>query len=343
MGLGLFGGGVGAARYLASSGARVTVTDTKPAESLQPSIKALEGLPITYHLGGHQAADFTEADLVVVNPAVDKAKSEFVAMARRARVKITSEMNLFLSACPAPALGITGSNGKSTTTALVGEMLRRHRPTHVGGNIGRSLLEELPSLTPDRTVVLELSSFQLEDLGLLQKSPRVAVVTNISRNHLDRHGTMRAYIAAKKNIIRFQGPGDTAVLNADDRSLVRWEQLARARGSRVVWFSACGPVPEGVWAEGTTLVFRFDGREDRLDLAGRITLLGRHNLDEHPGGGGRGPRRGRPAGEDRRGGGLLPAPRAPAGADRPAGRRPVRQRLEGDDAAGGPRGHRIFQ
>ena len=171
MGLGHFGGGVGAARYLVSRGARVTVTDCKPAEALAPSLKALEGLPITYHLGGHQAADFTEADIVVVNPAVDKARSEFVAMARKARARITSEMNLFLSACPAPVLGVTGSNGKSTTTALVGEMLRRHRPTHVGGNIGRSLLEELPSLTPAETVVLELSSFQLEDLGLSAGAP----------------------------------------------------------------------------------------------------------------------------------------------------------------------------
>jgi UDP-N-acetylmuramoylalanine--D-glutamate ligase len=288
MGLGLFGGGVGAARYLATQGARVTVTDTKSAESLQSSIKALEGLPITYHLGGHQAADFTEADLVVVNPAVDKAKSEFVAMARRARIEITSEMNLFLSACPSPVVGITGSNGKSTTTALLGEMLGRDRPTHVGGNIGKSLLDELPSLSPDQTVVLELSSFQLEDLGLLARSPRVAVVTNISRNHLDRHGTMRSYIAAKKNIIRFQGPGDATVLNADDRSLAPWAKVAETRGTRIVWYSARGPVPEGVWADGTTLVFRLRqgfggqvrtaGREERLNLAGRITLFGRHNL-----------------------------------------------------------------
>jgi UDP-N-acetylmuramoylalanine--D-glutamate ligase len=278
MGLGLFGGGVGAARYLASRGARVTVTDTHSAEALKPSLQALEGLPITYHLGGHIPADFTDADLVVVNPAVDKAKSEFVALARKARVKITSEMNLFMAACPAPVVGITGSNGKSTTTALLGEMLRRQRPTRVGGNIGRSLLDELDVIAPDEAVVLELSSFQLEDLGLLRKSPRVAIVTNITPNHLDRHGTMRAYIAAKKNILRFQGAGDAAVLNADDRRLRLWEKAARARGSRVVLYSARRELPDGVFADGTVLVFRLDGREERVDLAGRITLFGKHNL-----------------------------------------------------------------
>ena len=278
MGLGLFGGGVGAARYLARYGARVTVTDIKPAKSLQPSLKALRGLPITYHLGGHRAADFTQADLVVINPAVDKARSPFVRKALRAGAEITSEMNLFMAACPAPVVGITGSNGKSTTTALLGEMLRRARPPRVGGNIGKSLWEELGEIAPDETVVLELSSFQLEDLGRLGKSPRVAIVTNISPNHLDRHVTMRAYIAAKKNILRFQGPGDVAVLNADDPYLRRWEKLARARGSRVVFFSARRSLRQGVFADGSVLVLRQGGRQIRVDLAGRITLLGRHNL-----------------------------------------------------------------
>jgi UDP-N-acetylmuramoylalanine--D-glutamate ligase len=279
MGLGLFGGGVGVARYLARRGARVTVTDTKPARQLAPSLKALEGLPITYHLGGHQAADFTKADLVVVNPAVDKARSPFVRKAVRAGVELTSEMNLFMAACPAPVVGVTGSNGKSTTTALLGEMLRLARPTRVGGNIGKSLLDEVEEIAPQETVVLELSSFQLEDLGLIGRSPRVAVVTNLSPNHLDRHGTMRAYGAAKRNILRYQGPGDAAVLNADDPRLRRWEATARARGSRVVWFSARRSLRRGVFADGQTLVFRLGGAEERIDLSGRITLLGRHNLE----------------------------------------------------------------
>ena len=279
MGLGLFGGGVGAARYLARAGARVTVTDLKPAASLQPSLKALEGLPITFHLGGHLAEDFRSADLVVVNPAVNKRKSEFVAMAEAAGAEITSEMNLFFVACPvARIIGVTGSNGKSTTTALVGDMLRAWRPTRVGGNIGRSLLEDLPQIRPDETVVLELSSFQLEDLGRLRRSPRVAIVTNLSPNHLDRHVTMREYVNAKKNIVRFQGPGDAAVLNADDPRVRRWEGLVRRGGSRAVFYSARRALDEGVFADGSALVLRLGGREDRVDLAGRNPLLGRHNL-----------------------------------------------------------------
>jgi UDP-N-acetylmuramoylalanine--D-glutamate ligase len=278
MGLGLFGGGVGAARYLAGLGAHVTVTDLKNERTLAPSLKALEGLPITFHLEGHQAADFTQARAVVVNPAVDKRKSGFVGMAVAAGVEITSEMNLFIEACPAAILGITGSSGKSTTTALVGEMLRRSRPSRVGGNIGKSLLEELGEIGAAEWVVLELSSFQLEDLGAPGWSPRIAVATNLSPNHIDRHGSMEAYVQAKWNIVRFQSSGDAAVLNADDAMLRAWEADARGCGSRVVRYSGSRPLAEGVFADGQTLVFRDGAREARLDLTGRIRLLGRHNL-----------------------------------------------------------------
>ncbi|MCX5685750.1 MAG: UDP-N-acetylmuramoyl-L-alanine--D-glutamate ligase [Planctomycetota bacterium] len=278
MGLGLFGGGVGAARYLAGLGAHVTVTDKKDAKTLAPSIKALEGLPVTFHLGGHSAADFAQAAAVVVNPAVDKKKSEFVAKAVAAGIEITSEMNLFIEACPAAVLGVTGSSGKSTTTALVGEMLRRSRPSRVGGNIGKSLLEELGAIGPKEWVVLELSSFQLEDLGPLGWSPQIALATNLSPNHIDRHGSMAAYVEAKRNIVRFQSPGAAAVLNADDEILRAWQADAQARGSRVVWFSGSRPLAEGVFADGRKIVFRLGAKEERLDLTGRIRLLGRHNL-----------------------------------------------------------------
>ncbi|MCX5655523.1 MAG: UDP-N-acetylmuramoyl-L-alanine--D-glutamate ligase [Planctomycetota bacterium] len=278
MGLGLFGGGVGAARYMAGLGASVTVTDLKGAKPLASSIKALEGIPINYHLGSHAAADFTGADVVVVNPAVDKKKSEFVRMAEAAGAEITSEMNLFVEACPAPVLGVTGSSGKSTTTALVGEMLRRSRPSRVGGNIGTSLLEELGEIRPQEWVVLELSSFQLEDLSALGWSPQIAVATNLSPNHIDRHGSMEAYVEAKRTLVRFQSPGDVAVLNADDERLRSWQADAQGRGSRVVWYSGSRPLAEGVYVDGQTLVFRMGAKEARLDLAGRVHLLGRHNL-----------------------------------------------------------------
>ncbi|MBE3071297.1 MAG: UDP-N-acetylmuramoyl-L-alanine--D-glutamate ligase [Planctomycetes bacterium] len=274
MGLGLFGGGVGVARYFARRGAHVTVTDMKSAEDLAPSIAALVGLPITFHLGGHDPADFTGGDVLVVNPAVPRT-SPYLAMAEKAGAEITSEMNLFMSECPAPVVGITGSSGKSTTTALLGDMLARVGPARVGGNIGKSLLDEVEEIGPGETVVLELSSFQLEDLGRICRSPRTAVVTNISPNHLDRHGSMAAYIGAKKNILRFQGPGGMAVLNADDAEVRTW--AADACG-RTVFYSAAGPLDEGVFAEGSALVFRLGDREERLDLAGRLHLRGRHNV-----------------------------------------------------------------
>jgi len=274
MGLGLFGGGVAAARYFAARGARVTVTDLKTADVLAPSVRALEGLPIALHLGGHDPEDFTRADLVVVSPAVPKT-SRFLRLAEEAGVAVTSEMNLFLEACRAPIVGVTGTSGKSTTTSLLGEMLGRARPTRVGGNIGRSLLEEADQIGPDEIVVLELSSFQLEDAAPVARSPHVAVVTCLSENHLDRHGTMQAYVDAKKNILRFQGPSDWAVLNEDDPLVRSW--AAEARG-RVARYAAGGPVDAGVFADGSTLVFRLGAGEERLDLEGRLTLRGRHNL-----------------------------------------------------------------
>lgn len=274
MGLGLFGGGVAAARYFATRGARVTVTDLKAAEALAPSVRALEGLAVTLHLGGHAAEDFTRADLVVVSPAVPKT-SRFLRLAEEAGVPVTSEMNLFLEACRAPIVGVTGTSGKSTTTSLLGEMLGRARPTRVGGNIGKSLLEEADQIGPGEIVVLELSSFQLEDAARVGRSPHVAVVTCLSENHLDRHGTMHAYVDAKKNILRFQGPADWAVLNEDDPLVRSW--AAEARG-RVARYAAGGPLDAGVFADGLTLVFRLGAGEERLDLEGRLTLRGRHNL-----------------------------------------------------------------
>jgi UDP-N-acetylmuramoylalanine--D-glutamate ligase len=127
-------------------------------------------------------------------------------------------------------------------------------------------------------VVLELSSFQLQDLAALQWSPRLAVVTCLSENHLDRHESMQNYVEAKKNIVRFQSPGDTVVLNADDEALRLWEPEARRRGSRTVWYSTRRPLDEGVFVDGPRLVFRLGAAEERVDLTGRVRLLGRHNL-----------------------------------------------------------------
>src|SRR5438876_5100607 len=212
MGLGLFGGGVGVTRFLVRRGAKVTVTDAKPERDLRESVDELKGLPITLRLGGHHERDFRDADLVIVNPAVPET-NPFLKMAPA----LETEMNLLFKLCPrARKVGITGSNGKTTTTTLVGEVLKRGpRRVWIGGNIGGSLLESLDEIRDEDLVVLELSSFMLENLGALGTSPHVGVVMNLSPNHLDRHGSMENYVAAKRQIVSHL-PCDTKVLNADD-------------------------------------------------------------------------------------------------------------------------------
>ncbi len=230
MGLGRFGGGVGVTRWLCGQGAKVTVTDLARAEKLTESIAQLDGLDVKLTLGGHDEADLDNCDLFVVNPAVGD-EAEFLAAARRRGIEITTEINLFCQRCPAQIIGITGSVGKSTTTAMMAEVLATKYTTHLGGNIGRSLLEDLADgkITSEHLVVLELSSFQLERLAYIKMSPCVAVVTNLRPNHLDRHGTLDSYGAAKKNIFRFQRPHDLLIVNADDPAVATWAAEAPAR------------------------------------------------------------------------------------------------------------------
>jgi UDP-N-acetylmuramoylalanine--D-glutamate ligase len=274
MGLGRFGGGLGAALFLASQGARVTVTDLKTPEQLHDSVAALADLPVELHLGGHLDADFRNADLIVVSPAVPKS-APMLAVARTAGVPLTSEMNLFLERCPARIVAVTGSAGKSTTSTLLSLALTSTYRTHFGGNIGRSLLASLPEIQPGDRVCLEISSFQLEDAAALSWSPHLAVVTNLSPNHLDHHGTMEAYAAAKQNILRWQTAKDFAILPADDPVVSTWGHLGRGQ---VYFFSTRHPVAGGAWLEGDTVVLRRDGAVERCLLKEALTLPGEHNV-----------------------------------------------------------------
>ena len=228
VGLGRFGGGVGVTRWLCGQGADVTVSDMARPEDLADSIRELEGLTLHLHLGDHREEDFLNADLLVVNPAVPK-ELPLLRTAEHAGVPRTSEINLFLERCAAPVVGITGTVGKSTTTAMIGAILSRQMTAHVGGNIGKSLLDSLEEIAPDHVVVLELSSFQLEDLPLIGRSPHVSVVTNLAPNHLDRHGTFEQYAACKKNIFRFQSDKDVLILNAACEALRDWASEAPGR------------------------------------------------------------------------------------------------------------------
>ena len=245
-GLGRFGGGVAAARWLAERGAVVTVTDRASAESLAASVAALDGLPIKLRLGGHDERDFTSADLVVASPAIPP-HNPFLRAATSAGVAITTEIRLFVERCPTRQIvGVTGTKGKSTTTALLGRMLAAHAKqpasaknewhdtakvgddgkavppappgVFVGGNLGGSLLDRLPEMTAESIVVLELSSFMLHHLGAVHWSPHVAVVTMIGTDHVEWHGSVEAYHAAKQNIVRFQAERDFAVVSASDKA-----------------------------------------------------------------------------------------------------------------------------
>ncbi len=250
MGLGRFGGGVGVAKWLVREGATVIVTDSSPPADLADSVHALDGLPVTFKLGGHDVADFLAADLLIINPAVDKNKSDVVQTAFKKGVPHTTEMNLFVQRCRGKTVGITGSVGKSTTTALLFEALKaglgqtaeppqQEGPrVFLGGNIGRSLLLDLPAIREQDWVVLELSSFMLEETPQVRWSPNIAVVTNVFPNHLDRHETMAKYAAAKQNILRFQGPDDAAVLNGDHELVQRWVHFAHGKAIK---FTTKGP------------------------------------------------------------------------------------------------------
>jgi len=210
VGLGRWGGGLGVTRWLAEEGARVTVTDQAGPEVLAEPLAALADVEVALHLGRHDPHDLEEADLIVVNPAVNKKASAFFHTIVASGRPWTTEINLFCARCPAPVVGVTGTYGKSTTCAMLTGALDAcvqagqlpYRAVHLGGNIGRSLLPELRVIQPEDVVVLELSNAQLEDLPQIEWAPAVGVIINLSPQHLDRYNCYTEYVAAKLNIAR---------------------------------------------------------------------------------------------------------------------------------------------
>ena len=201
-GLGHFGGGAGIARHLVREGWQVTVTDLQTEEDLEDSIASLKGVELRLVLGRHDEGDFTDTDLVVANPAVSP-KNEYVAAAKRAGVRVASEVGLFLERAPGRVIGIPGTQGKSSTAHFLHQLLVDAQvPARLGGNIGGSLFDDLSSMTDDETCVVELSSYQLEGLAaeLTERPLDLGVITNLREDHLERHGTADAYHSAKLEI-----------------------------------------------------------------------------------------------------------------------------------------------
>ncbi len=236
MGLGRHGGGLGAARFLTALGVRLTISDMASAESLDNSLtKLLEFPDIKLHLDGHDPADFATADVVVVNPAV-RPDHPCLEVARAAGAQITSEIELFLERCPARVIGVSGTNGKSTTVTMLYEILgRAGRRAWLGGNIGGSLLGHLEEMTADDSVVLELSSFQLAHLSGEARLPEIAVLTNCSPNHLDWHEGISSYTAAKRRLLA----ANTVILNAHDPVVRSW----RVPGNAARWVTTLDDQP----------------------------------------------------------------------------------------------------
>ncbi len=248
MGLGLHGGGVGAAKFFSELGSRVIITDLKTKKVLALSLRALRGFRnISFVLGRHRALDLANADLIIKNPGVPD-NSPWLKIARAHRIPIWSDIEAFFKFCPAPIIGITGTKGKSTAASVLFELLgtpirrgsraapwvrqsriRRGSRVWLGGNIRKSVLEVLPMIRKNDFVVLELSSFQLDSLAFSKRSPHIAVITNIFPDHLNRYRGFRNYALSKAGIFRFQGRRDYLFINKNDALLKKLSKLSHSR------------------------------------------------------------------------------------------------------------------
>ncbi|MGE5234332.1 MAG: UDP-N-acetylmuramoyl-L-alanine--D-glutamate ligase, partial [Acidobacteriota bacterium] len=266
---GLGASGLAAARLLRAHGVAVVGVDRRPAAELEAE---LAGLAIDLRAGGEPAALPAGIDAVVVSPGVP-ASRPLLAAARAAGLPVLAEVELAFPFLNGPLIGITGSNGKSTTTALTGELLRRAGfAVEVCGNIGRPLASCVEG-PPGRVFVVELSSFQLETIATLR--PRAAAVLNVSPDHLDRHGSLQAYAAAKLRLLQNQHREDVAVLNAEDPLVADAPTAARRRR-----FALGGPVDDGCFLDSGAVVEARPGEPLReLFRPGDLPLVGLHNLE----------------------------------------------------------------
>ena len=269
--LGLAREGVALARYLSAHGAHVAATDRGEESALGDRLTSLQDASVRVVVGGDHPELVDGADVLFVSPGVPDVNPVYAAALQQG-TPVESMTTLFFDACPGPIVGITGSSGKTTTTGLVGHMARTAGlDVVVAGNIGAPMIETLETIGPQTTVVLELSSFQLE---LLRRSPHIAVVTNISPNHLDRHGTMESYVDAKRHIVAHQSEEDFAVLNRCDPEV---STFARTTPGDVHWF---GPGSErGALTHRGTVSLVEGGRLTPVIAERDIPLLGRHNVE----------------------------------------------------------------
>jgi len=274
--VGLGKSGLAAALFLRHRGAQVTVSDVRSAEALAKDIPALLEEGIMVEAGGHGLLTFRRQDLIVVSPGVPLNTPE-LAQVRSFGLPVIGELELAARFLNGRMLAITGSNGKTTTTALVGEILvKAGFPTLVGGNIGVPVVGLIEDSTDDTWSVLEVSSFQLESTDRFH--PTIAVILNITPDHLDRHGSFENYALAKERIFAAQDEHDFVILNADNERAA--EAAARSTAS-VYWFSIEHPVAQGAWLENGYVVYRpaMDAETERVMPLSEIPLKGAHNVE----------------------------------------------------------------
>ena len=259
---------------LCKNGVRVVACDKKDREALGDTASALEAMGAALRLGGDYLKDL-HADVIFRTPGMRPDLPELLAAKERGSV-ITSEMQVFFEVCPCPIIAVTGSDGKTTTTSIIAEFLRAAGKTvWLGGNLGHPLLADAERIRPDDIAVVELSSFQLLDMT---RSPHIAVITNLAPNHLDVHRDMAEYIAAKENIIRYQGADDIAVCNLDND--ITRELSAKAKG-RARLFSRREETQDGAFVRGGAIWLRSGGAERRVLDTADIRIPGQHNVENY--------------------------------------------------------------
>jgi UDP-N-acetylmuramoylalanine--D-glutamate ligase len=272
--VGLGRSGIASALFLKSRGARVTVSDAKSEAQLREEIPALLDQGISVETGGHGERTFQDQDLIVVSPGVP-IDAEPITQARSLGQPVIGEMELAFEFLRGQIVAITGSNGKTTTTSLMGKILAESGfSTLVGGNIGTPAISLVELAAEDSVTVLEVSSFQLQTIRSFR--PRVAVILNITTDHLDRHGTFEAYVSAKARIFENQRADDFAVLNADEPTCV---DLASRTRAQVFWFSRTHEIERGTQVRDRQIVFRDGNTEQTIMPVSEIPLKGSHNLE----------------------------------------------------------------
>jgi len=278
--LGLSVEGIDSAHFFADAGALVTCCDRRSAEELGETYRHLKKLPVSFRLGKDYLDGVSEYDLAVRTPGMLPGLPQLVSR-RKSGKEITSQTKIFFELCKAPIIGVTGTKGKGTTSTLIAEMLKADgRTVWLGGNVGTPLLSRIKEMSPRDTVVLELSSFQLEDLT---QSPHIAVVLRITQEHLSNfdtlatnyHATVEAYREAKKPIVRYQKSTDFAILNADDPVSA---SLKRETKARTYYFSRL-TADADAYVENHTVFIRRNGETHRICTQSEVKLRGDHNLE----------------------------------------------------------------